>query len=105
MAELRTLITPQTAAVTIEAGFVCTKGRLPVTISAPLLAAAEVVPILQSVDNGASWQAVQKDGAAITLTATNNVVTIYGCLHVGVTKPITAGLVGVFAQHNDLVQG
>ena len=102
---LITLITPATGAEITEQGFICTKGLIPVTISAPLLESAEVVPILVTTDGGTVWSALFKDGSAVELTATNNAVTVYGPLHIGVTKPITNALVGVFVQHTAFVEG
>jgi len=101
---LTTLIPAQTAAVNTPVAFTCSKGRIPVTISALGLLGGETAPIMISQDAGVTWEALSVDGAIVEVTATNNAITVYGPLFLGVKKTLTTVAVAVTAQHEDRVE-
>jgi len=99
-----TLISEQTAAVTVAVGFSITIDDVPATIIATNLAGTETVPILFKVagDIG-STEAASQEGTAVTLTATDNIKTINSPMRLAVTKPTTASAAGVFLARRERV--
>ena len=94
------LIAPQTAAVTVAVPFAVQQRFLKATLMATGLAGAEAIPVLFSVDDGVTFEAASELGTAVELTATNNTTAINSPILLGVTKPATAGAVGVYIMSN-----
>ena len=70
--------------------------RLPMTLIASGLGAAEVIDIQIETTEGV-YVNVFQDGTQVQLTDVNNVVTVYGPGTYSVVKGVTAGAVGVFS--------
>ncbi len=92
----QTLIALATGAETDVKEAKIIQDQVPATLIARGLAGVEVVPVLFSTDNGATFENVFEGGSQVTLTATNKTFTINSPIHIGVTKPTTAGNAGVF---------
>lgn len=71
----------------------------PISISAPGMAGAENADVQFSQDGGTTWNDLFEDGVQIRLTATNNMITIFGPGVFRIDKEATAAAVGVF-EHN-----
>lgn len=92
----KTIIKPQTAAVTVNAPYPIDKSMIPCTISASNLAGSETVTISFSNDGGKNFEASFQEGSAVTLTPTNKQLSINTPVYLGITKDLTVGLTGVF---------
>ena len=91
-----TLITAQTAAVTVAKVFSITEDDVPATLMATNLAGSEVITILFTIDDGGNTESVFQDGSVVTLSATDKVKSINSPGRYAVTKPVTVGISGVF---------
>ena len=92
----RIIIPKQTAEVTTEA-LVRVQGLTNPAIIAEGLGAGDTIPIFKTMDDGATFEQVQQDGAPVELTQTNNVFAVEVAMLLAVTKPDTSpNLVGVF---------
>jgi len=69
---------------------------IPATLIALGLDGVEKVEVFISPDNGETEEAVVQETVIVTLTASNNVVTINSPMTVGVQKSATTVAVGVF---------
>ena len=90
-----TLIQPTTSAVTASSATEFQVGQRPVTLSADSLAGSEEVDIQYSGNGGRTWQTLQDDVGAITLTATRGQIYIEGPGKYRVAKDATASACGV----------
>ena len=70
------------------------RAELPLTAIATGLG-AEVITILVSLDEGATFEAVSQAGTAVTLTATNNVLKISAAGLYRFSKPSGASIVSI----------
>jgi hypothetical protein len=94
----RDIIAAQTGAKTTR--FFLEQHQVPARLSASGLAGSETVT-LSAVDGKGATEVVTpvyKDGAAVTLKATDPVVAMYAPGRYEVTKSATAGLSGVFVS-------
>lgn len=97
----KTLLAPQTGAGASSQFKVSSEqnGQRPVSVIATGLAGAENADL--QVNANDVWQDVFQDSAQVRLTATNNMVTVYGPGLYRVDKEATAGAAGIFLSTAD----
>ena len=89
------LIRPKTAAETVT--FTLGNSEVPARLTATGLAGAEVIPVktLEGT-TGATEGTPYKDGAAISLKATDPVISLWAPGPYKMVKPVTAGACGLY---------
>jgi hypothetical protein len=91
---MATVITSKTAA---EDFYFSAEARFPATIHCKGLAGAETIAI--KIKTGSTYTAIaDRDGVAITLTATKTIFTLQASGEFLISKPITAGAVEVYVS-------
>lgn len=90
------LISPKTAAETVI--FTLGRSDVPARLTASGLAGAEVIPVKTLEGPNGSVEVTPTDdaGDAITLVVAHPVIPIYAPGPYKVTKPVTAGAVGIY---------
>jgi len=92
-----TLIPKQTGAEATVKFFKITADLVPATlIAAGFTSGTEIIPVLFSVDDGATSEPVVQDTTTITLTKDKKIFAVNSPMTIGVTKPVTVQEVGVF---------
>ena len=72
------------------------KEQLPATIFAVGLSGTDAIPIAISEDDGTTSTEVSQEDVAVTLSRTNNPISVESPMFLTITKPTTAGTAGVF---------
>ena len=72
--------------------------KVPTTLICTGLGAGETVGVHVSIDGGANWQPLTKDGANVEFTDTNTTIAVYSPMRLSFSKAATAGSVGVYAS-------
>lgn len=89
------LISPKTATETIT--FTLGRSDVPARLTATGLAGAEVIPVKTlEGPTGATEGTPYKDGAAISLKATDPVISLWAPGPYKMVKPVTAGACGLY---------